>query len=61
MLKLWRDLSPKKKAWCKEMGETIGWAGILALLIRSFIIQPLTQDGTSPDLIFSSLMEPTSV
>jgi len=40
MLKIWRDLDPKKKAWCKEMGETIGWAVILALLIRSFVIQP---------------------
>jgi len=40
MLKIWQDLDPKKKMWCKEMGETIGWAVILALLIRSFIIQP---------------------
>jgi len=40
MTKFWRDLDPKKKAWLKEMGETVTWALVLAFLIRSFIIQP---------------------
>ncbi len=40
MIKIWRDLDPKKKAWLKEMGETIAWALVLALIIRSFVIQP---------------------
>ena len=33
-------LSPKKKAFFKETFETLGTAIILALIIRSFIIQP---------------------
>ncbi len=32
--------APAIKPWLKETIETIGWAVILALIIRSFIIQP---------------------
>lgn len=35
-----KTVEPKKKLWFKDLLETVGTAVILALIIRSFIIQP---------------------
>jgi signal peptidase I len=40
MMRLWNRLEPKKRAAVKETFETVASAVILALLIRSFVIQP---------------------